>query len=58
MALVTAYLKATGERVRIPEHWLGHKRLGKAYRKTQPTASAAGTTPRASASGDTTKKES
>lgn len=38
MALVTAYRKRDGKKVRIPEHWLGHKVLGKPFRKTRPAA--------------------
>lgn len=34
MALIKAYRKDTGEKVRIPEHWLGHPRLGGLFRET------------------------
>lgn len=58
MALVTAYRKSDGAKVQIPEHWLGHKRLGADYTQTAPSRPAgekkasASTTP---AAGD--KKE-
>ena len=31
---VTVYSKTTGEKQRVPEHWLGHKVLGADLRKT------------------------
>lgn len=31
---VTAYSKKTGEKQRVPEHWLGHEVLGKDFSKT------------------------
>lgn len=31
---VTAYSKVTGEKHRVPAHWLDHPRLGKGLRKT------------------------
>lgn len=34
MALTNAYRKDTGEKVRIPEHWLADKTLGEPFRKT------------------------
>jgi hypothetical protein len=34
MALINAYRKDTGEKVRIPEHWIGHPKLGAPFRKT------------------------
>lgn len=34
MAFIDAYRKDTGEKVRIPEHWIGHPELGKPFRKT------------------------
>jgi hypothetical protein len=34
MGFVSAYRKDTGEKVRIPAHWLGHKTLGRAFNKT------------------------
>jgi len=37
MAHTTAYRSRDGKKVRIPEHWLGHKVLGKPFRKTPPT---------------------
>jgi len=57
MALVTAYRKDTGERVSVPEHWLGHKRLGKPFRKTPPPASARTATTETPATGDNPSKE-
>ena len=36
MAHTTAYRSRDGKKVRIPEHWLGHKVLGKPFRKTPP----------------------
>lgn len=41
MAKITAYRKDTGEKVRIPEHWIGHPELGEPFRKTKPTARSA-----------------
>lgn len=40
MALITAYRSSDGTKVRIPEHWLGHKVLGRPFRKTKPTKNA------------------
>lgn len=34
MALIDAYRKDTGEKVRVPEHWIDHPTLGKPFRKT------------------------
>lgn len=34
MAQIDAYRKDTGEKVRIPEHWIGHPTLGKPFSKT------------------------
>jgi hypothetical protein len=34
MGFVNAYRKDTGEKVRIPAHWIGHKTLGRAFNKT------------------------
>ncbi len=39
MAKVNAYRKDTGEKVRVPEHWIGHPTLGEPFRKT-PTQRA------------------
>jgi hypothetical protein len=38
MAKTTAYRKGTGEKVRVPEHWLGHPTLGADLQRTKPTA--------------------
>lgn len=40
MALVTAYRKRDGAKVQIPEHWLGHPRIGVDYQKNAPRQSA------------------
>ena len=37
MAHVPAYRKDTGEKVYIPEHWVGHPKLGKPFRKSPKT---------------------
>lgn len=34
MALVAAYRTDTGEKTYIPEHWIGHPRLGVGYAPT------------------------
>ncbi len=31
---VTVYSKSTGQKQRVPEHWLGHASLGKDFSKT------------------------
>lgn len=54
MALVEAYRKDTGEKVRVPERWLGHPVLGKPFTATPPQA-AKPSAPSAPAAGD--KKE-
>lgn len=58
MGKVPVYRKDTGERVYVPEHWVGHKVLGRQFRKTAPSATPSGRTTTAPASGDTTQKES
>jgi len=45
MALVDAYRSRDGKKVRIPEHWLGHKVLGRPFRKTPKPKTQAGTVP-------------
>lgn len=32
--LIDAYRKDTGEKVRVPEHWIGHRVLGAPFAKT------------------------
>ena len=54
MAIIDAYRTDTGEKVRIPEHWIGHPKLGKPFRKT-PLQKASEKA--AAASPTTTKKE-
>ena len=34
MALIDAYRKDTGEKVRIPGHWIDHPELGRPFAKT------------------------
>lgn len=34
MALTEVYSKATGKKVRVPEHWLDHEVFGQQFRKT------------------------
>lgn len=34
MPFVTVYSKTTGQKQRVPEHWLDHKVLGADFRKT------------------------
>jgi len=34
MATVNVYRKDTGEKVRVPEHWMDHPTLSKPFRKT------------------------
>ena len=41
MAHVTAYRKKTGEKVRVPAHWLDHKVLGKPFTKNPPKSASA-----------------
>lgn len=36
MSLVTVYRRDTGVKVRVPEHWLEHPRLGAPFSKTKP----------------------
>jgi len=57
MAKVTVYRKDTGERVQVPEHWVGHKTLGKPFRKTPPTSKTTQVQEPAPAAGDDTTKE-
>lgn len=38
MAKITAYRKDTGDKVRVPEHWIGHPTLGLNFQKTKPSA--------------------
>lgn len=59
MAKINAYRKDTGEKVRIPEHWIGHPVHGKSF-TTDPDAAPeavspdlAPDAPLASATGDT-----
>lgn len=48
MAFVNAYNTRTGRKSRIPEHWLGHPRLGREYRLTPSSlATPTGNTARA-----------
>lgn len=37
MAKITAYRKDTGEKVRIPEHYLTHPTLGEPFTTTEPS---------------------
>lgn len=59
MALISAYRKDTGAKVRIPEHWLDHPKLGEPFERTprQKARDAAKTAPttKAPVAGD--KKE-
>ena len=58
---VTVYSKTTGEKQRVPEHWLGHKVLGADLRKTPVQKDAdqakatAKATPNTPTSGDKEK---
>lgn len=57
MAKVAAYRKDTGEKVYVPEHWIGHPRLGKPFNKTpRQKAADAQKTDKAPAAGDTEGK--
>lgn len=58
MALIDAYRKDTGAKVRIPEHWLTHRILGEPFAKTprQKAADRKATTP-TPAAGDTKKEQ-
>jgi hypothetical protein len=40
VAHIDAYRKDTGEKVRIPEHFLGHPVLGEPFQKTRPRPTA------------------
>lgn len=55
MALIQAYRKSNGAKVWIPEHWLGHPRLGGPFAKT-PSQKAREKKAEAESSA-TTKKE-
>lgn len=61
MALIDAYRKDTGDKVRIPGHWIGHPTLGAPFAKTprqkavETKAAAAAPTTKAPSAGD--KKE-
>ncbi|MHA7132539.1 hypothetical protein [Oerskovia turbata] len=48
MALIDAYRRDTGQKVRIPEHWIGHPRLGAPFSKT-PSQKARENAPKAPA---------
>lgn len=37
---VEAYVSATGEKIRVPEHWIDHPVLWQGLRKTPRTAAA------------------
>jgi hypothetical protein len=54
MALIEVYRTDTGAKVRIPEHWISHPKLGKPFRKTplQKASEKATSTP-----ATATKKE-
>lgn len=53
MALISAYRKDTGEKVRIPEHWLDDPNLGEPFAKTpRQKARDARTTDKAPAAGE------
>lgn len=58
MALITAYRSSDGSKVRIPEHWLGHKTLGRPFRKTKPSTTTTQSTTPAVSGGAEKKKES
>ena len=57
--LIDAYRKDTGEKVRVPEHWFGHRILGAPFAKTpvQRARDAASTKSPAPA-GDAPKEKS
>jgi hypothetical protein len=58
--MVTVYRKDNGEKVQVPDHWVGHPRLGKPFRKTPPqpaTVNKTTTTETTPATGDNQKKE-
>lgn len=56
MALIDAYRKDTGRKVRIPSHWIGHPQLGKPFSKTpSQKARDTTTTEKAPAAGDKEK---
>lgn len=56
MALIDAYRKDTGQKVRIPAHWIGHPRLGEPFSKTpSQRAREANTNEKAPAAGDKEK---
>lgn len=57
MAKIPVYRKDTGEKVYVPEHWVGHKTLGKQFRKTPPPAPAPAVNTQAPATGDNPPKE-
>ena len=55
MALISAYRTDTGQKVEIPDSWIGHPVLGKKFRKT-PRQRAADQK-KAPTAGETTEKE-
>ncbi len=52
---VEAYSKKTGRKQIVPEHWLKHKVLGKAFTTTEPPTSKTSEKAAATAKADTTK---
>lgn len=50
---VAVFRKDTGQRVWIPEHWVGHPTLGKPFRKTPPSGGGSGATHKAPATAGT-----
>lgn len=61
MALIDAYRKDTGAKVRIPAHWIDHPTFGVSFSKTprqkaRDRKAAEAATPEAPAAGDTVKE--
>lgn len=52
------YRKDNGTRVVVPEHWVGHKVLGRPFRKTPPPDAPSRRPATAPTAGDNTQKES
>ena len=57
MALKDAYRKDTGEKVRVPEHWFGHRILGAPFAKTPVQKSRDAAPAKAPASAGDAPKE-
>lgn len=55
--LKDAYRKETGDKVRIPEHWLEHRLLGAPFAKTPTQKARDAASAKTPAAGDTPKEK-